>query len=57
MSDKKIDNLYAALMLIEILLEKGLINQATYSNIVKMQNRTFNKWSDFFYNIIIKDWR
>ena len=35
MSDKKIDNLYAALKLIEILLEKGLINQATYSNIVK----------------------
>ena len=34
MSDKKIDNLYAALKLIEILLEKGLINQATYSNIV-----------------------
>ena len=35
MNDKKIDNLYAALILIEILLEKGLINQATYSNIVK----------------------
>ena len=35
MSNKKIDNLYAALKLIEILLEKGLINQATYSNIVK----------------------
>lgn len=35
MNDKKLDNLYAALMLIEILLEKGLINQATYSNIVK----------------------
>ena len=32
---KKIDNLYAARMLIEILLEKGLINQATYTNIVK----------------------
>ena len=43
MSNKKIDNLYAALKLIEILLEKGLINQATYSNIVKTQNRTFNK--------------
>lgn len=35
MGKKKIDNLYAALMLIEILLEKGLINQATYTNIVK----------------------
>lgn len=35
MGDKKLDNLYAALMLIEILLEKGLINQSTYSNIVK----------------------
>ena len=35
MGNKKIDNLYAALMLIEILLEKGLINQFTYSNIVK----------------------
>ena len=35
MGDKKLDNLYAALMLIEILLEKGLINQATYTNIVK----------------------
>ena len=35
MNDKKIDNFYAALMLIEILLEKGLINQATYSSIVK----------------------
>ena len=30
MGNKKIDNLYAALMLIEILLEKGLINQSTY---------------------------
>lgn len=35
MNDKKIDNLYAALILIEILLEKGLINQATYSNALK----------------------
>ena len=35
MGNKKIDNLYAALMLIEILLEKGLINQSTNSNIVK----------------------
>ncbi len=35
MVEKKIDTVFAALMLIEILLEKGLINQATYSNIVK----------------------
>ena len=35
MGKKKIDNLFAALMLIEILLKKVLINQATYSNIVK----------------------
>lgn len=35
MNDKKNDNLYAALILIEILLEKGLINQATYSNVLK----------------------
>ena len=35
MGNRKLDNFYAALMLIEILLEKGLINQATYSNIVK----------------------
>lgn len=35
MGNRKLDNFYAALMLIEILLEKGLINNATYSNIVK----------------------
>lgn len=35
MVEKKIDTVFTALMLIEILLEKGLINQATYSNIVK----------------------
>ena len=35
MVEKKIDPVFAALMLIEILLEKGLINQNTYSNIVK----------------------
>lgn len=35
MSDKKVNTLYAALILIEILLGRGLINQATYSNIVK----------------------
>ena len=35
MVEKKIDTVFAALMLIEILLEKGLINQATYTNIVK----------------------
>lgn len=35
MVEKKIDTVFTTLMLIEILLEKGLINQATYSNIVK----------------------
>ena len=29
----QIDNTYAALVLIEILYEKGLINKATYDNI------------------------
>ena len=35
MVENKIDTVFAALTLIEILLEKGLINQATYSSIVK----------------------
>ena len=35
MKEIKIDNYAAALKLIEILLEKGLINQATYTNIMK----------------------
>jgi hypothetical protein len=30
---RQIDNEYAALVLIEILYEKGLINKATYENI------------------------
>ena len=34
MKEIKIDDYTAALKLIEILLEKGLINQATYTNIV-----------------------
>lgn len=32
---KKIDNEYAALMLIEILHEKGLVNKSTYENVQK----------------------
>jgi hypothetical protein len=36
----QIDNTYAALVLIEILLEKGLINKATYDNILKSQKQS-----------------
>lgn len=39
--DKKIDNLYAALMLIEILYERGPINKATLDAVrekVKSEN-------------------
>jgi hypothetical protein len=35
MNEIKIDSYMAALKLIEILLEKGIINQATYTNIMK----------------------
>ena len=38
MKEIKIDKNIAALKLIEILLEKGQINQATYTNIVKHAN-------------------
>ena len=38
MNEIKIDKNVAALKLIEILLEKGMINQATYTNIVKHSN-------------------
>ena len=38
MREIKIDNYFAALKLIEILLEKGKINQATYTNILKHSN-------------------
>jgi len=38
MNEIKIDKNVAALKLIEILLEKGMINQATYTNIVKHEN-------------------
>ncbi len=38
MLDVKVDEYEAALKLIEILLEKGMINQATYTNIVKHRN-------------------
>ena len=35
MNEIKVDKNVAALKLIEILLEKGMINQATYTNIPK----------------------
>lgn len=31
----KIDNIYAAIMLIEILYDRGIVNEATYNNVVK----------------------
>lgn len=34
----QIDNHFAAIKLIEILFERGLINQTTYINILKAQN-------------------
>ena len=38
MNEIKVDKNVAALKLIEILLEKGMINQATYTHIVKHAN-------------------
>ena len=38
MDNIKVDKYTAALKLIEILLAKGMINQATYTNIVKHTN-------------------
>lgn len=38
MNEIKIDKNVAAMNLIEILLAKGMINQATYTNIVKHEN-------------------
>ena len=38
MNKIKIDKNVAAMKLIEILLAKGMINQATYTNIVKHEN-------------------
>ena len=38
MNEIKVDKNVAALKLIEILLEKGMINQATYTNIWKHSN-------------------
>ena len=38
MNEIRIDKNVAAMKLIEILLEKGMINQATYTNIVKHEN-------------------
>lgn len=35
----KIENEYAVQMLIEVLYEKGLINRATYFNIMKQINQ------------------
>ena len=35
----KIENEYAVQMLIEVLYEKGLINRATYLNIMKEMNQ------------------
>ena len=35
MDDIKIDRYFAALKMIEVLLQQGLINQATYSNIMR----------------------
>lgn len=34
----QVDNYYAAIKLIEILYEKGLLNQTTYFNIIKASN-------------------
>lgn len=33
-ADMKIDNTYAAIMLIEILYDRGIVNEATYKNVV-----------------------
>lgn len=38
MHEFKLDNHYAALKLIEILLEMGKINRATYANIMRHQD-------------------
>ena len=38
MNEIKIDKNVAAMKLIEILLAKGMMNQATYTNIVKHEN-------------------
>jgi len=33
--DMRIDNTYAAIMLIEILYDRGMVNEVTYQNVVK----------------------
>ena len=38
MKEIRIDDYIAALKLIEILMEKGIINQDTYTNIMKHSN-------------------
>lgn len=43
MKKVKIDNYFAAIQLVEILLEKGKINQATYTNIKKHTNSHISK--------------
>lgn len=38
MDEVKIDNHFAALKMIEILHQSGLINHATYANIIRNEN-------------------
>ena len=38
MDEVKIDNHFAALKMIEVLLQMGLINHATYTNIMRSEN-------------------
>ena len=38
MDEVKIDNHFAALKMIEVLLQMGLINHATYANIMRNEN-------------------
>ena len=45
MNEIRIDKNVAAMKLIEILLAKGMINQATYTNIVK--HASWDLWSCF----------
>lgn len=37
-----IDKIFAAIMLIEILYERGLVNEATYNNVKKFQKSQFD---------------
>lgn len=38
MDDTRIDSRFAALKMIEILLQMGLINHATYTNVMRSEN-------------------